>query len=362
MKKVGIVGAGIFGLESAKQLSQYGFDVTLFERNEKILNEGTANSVLRLHLGLHYPRDLETAKQSIVGYGRFLEHYRDFVNLGFENYYAIAKSLSKIDNQEFRTFADKVGIPITEVPKSSLETFGFDIGKVSAAWKCNEGVIDISELRIHFEKILQNKVKIHKSCEITKAYLNEAKWCLEDSNGDIYEFDLIIQATYGTDRMVTPAEINPMRNYEYHKTLTLEIKCELANFGMTVIDGDFITVLPKGFGDTLLIYGPNPSVLEKSIASEFPSAWEDKTSFNFNHAADKLVIRFREWFPYIAEIEVVNLLTTVRSIQPNMQATDKRTSTVQEPVENFFTVWSGKIDHCVEIAETILFRINQKVL
>lgn len=361
MKRVGIIGAGIFGLESAKQLSQNGFDVTIFERNEKVLNEGTANSVLRLHLGLHYPRDLETAMQSIVGYRKFLEHYRDFVNLGFENYYAIAKSLSKIDKHEFRTFANKVGIPIKEVPLPSLETFGFDIGKVSAAWKCNEGVIDISELRIHFEKVLQNKVKIHKSCEVTKAYPNKNKWYLEDTNGDIHEFDLIIQATYGTDRIVTPTEINPMRNYEYHKTLTLEIKCELVKFGLTVIDGDFITVLPKGFGDTLLIYGPNPSVLEKSVASEFPSAWEDQKSFNFNKAAKELVLRFREWFPYIKEIEVVNLLTTVRSIQPNVQATDKRTSTVREPLENFFTVWSGKIDHCVEIAETILFRINQKV-
>lgn len=361
MKKVGIIGAGIFGLESAKQLNQYGFDVTVFERNEKILNEGTANSVLRLHLGLHYPRDPETAIQSIVGYGRFLEHYRDFVNLGFENYYAIAKSLSKIDKHEFRAFAEKVGIPIAEITKSSLETFGFDSEKISAAWKCNEGVIDISELRIHFEKILQNEVKIYKSCEITKAHFYEKKWYLEDLNRVTHQFDFIIQATYGTDRIVTPTEINPKRIYEYHKTLTLEIKCEVANFGMTVIDGDFITVLPKGFGDTLLIYGPNPSVLEKSISSEFPRAWEDKRSFDFNQAADHIVDRFRQWFPHVKDIEVVNLLTTVRSIQPNMQATDKRTSTVQEPVENFFTVWSGKIDHCVEIAEAILLRINQKV-
>jgi hypothetical protein len=71
--------------------------------------------------------------------------------------------------------------------------------------------------------------------------------------------------------------------------------------------------------------------------------------------------RFHEWFPQIKEIQVVDLLTTVRSIQPNMQATDKRITTVQEPVENFFTIWSGKIDHCVEIAEKILSRISQKV-
>jgi glycine/D-amino acid oxidase-like deaminating enzyme len=361
MKKVGIIGAGIFGLESAKQLSQNGFDVTVFERNDEILNEGTANSVLRLHLGLHYPRDPETALQSIVGYGRFLEKYRDFVNLGFENYYGIASSQSKVNSHEFMAFAEKVGIPISQVPTSSLEAYGFSSEKITAAWQCNEGVIDISALRIHFEEILRNNVKIYKSCEVIKVYPHEDKWFLEDSSGANQEFDFIIQATYGTDRIITPTEINPKRVYEYHKTLTVEIKCEVANFGMTVIDGDFITVLPKGFEDSLLIYGPSPSVLEKSLGSHFPKEWDSKDAFDLEQAADSVVNRFQDWFPQIKDIEVLNLLTTVRSIQPNMQATDKRTSTVQEPAENFFTVWSGKIDHCIEIAETILSRIKQRI-
>jgi glycine/D-amino acid oxidase-like deaminating enzyme len=361
MNRVGIIGAGIFGLESAKQLAQHGFNVTLFEQNEQILNEATANSVLRLHLGLHYPRDHETAMQSIVGYGKFLEHYRDFVNLGFENYYGIAKSQSKVDKHQFKVFADKVGIPITEVTTSSLENFGFDSKKISAAWKCDEGVIDISKLRIHFEEILKNHVKIYTSCEIQKAHLNGKKWHLEDSSGVTHEFDFVIQATYGTDRIATPPEINPKRIYEYHKTLTLEIKCEVSNFGLTVIDGDFITVLPKGFGDTLLIYGPHPSVLERSVGFEFPTSWEDKITFDFKRSTENIVDRFQEWFPQIKEIEVVSLLTTVRSIQPNMQATDKRITTVKEPAENFLTIWSGKIDHCVEIAEIILSRISQRV-
>lgn len=361
MKKIGIIGAGIFGLECAKQFAQHGYDVTLFERNEQILNEGTANSVLRLHLGLHYPRDHETAMQSILGYGRFLDHYRDFVNVGFENYYGIAKSLSKVDKYQFKNFADKVGIPIKEITTSSLENLGFDSAKISAAWKCNEGVIDISRLRLHFAEILKSDVRIFTSCEIQKAHLNGKKWRLEDSSGVTHEFDFVIQATYGTDRIATPPEINPMRVYEYHKTLTLEIKCEVTKFGLTVIDGDFITVLPKGFGDTLLIYGPHPSVLEKSVGSEFPRAWEDMNKFDFNRSAENIVHRFNEWFPRIKEIEVVALLTTVRSIQPNMQATDKRVSVVKEPAENFLTIWSGKIDHCVEIAETILSRISQRV-
>jgi len=67
MKTVAVIGAGIFGLETAIQLQQQGYRVTIFERRAGILQEGTGNSVLRLHLGLHYPRDLETAIQSRRG-------------------------------------------------------------------------------------------------------------------------------------------------------------------------------------------------------------------------------------------------------------------------------------------------------
>lgn len=361
MNKVAVIGGGIFGLETAKQLSTSGFEVILFEKNEDLLSEGTAKSVLRLHLGLHYPRDIETANQSIVGYSRFLEHYREFVNLNFENYYGISKLFSKVDKRHFQSFAEEIGIPIAEVPVSNLEKYGFDSKKINAAWRCEEGVIDISKLRNYFEKFLLNNVRVHKSCEVTRIYGKNRKWIVESKDEMVEEFDFIVQATYGTDRIVTPPTINLSRSFEYHKTLTLEVKCKVSNFGVTVIDGDFITVLPKGFGDSLLIYGPEPSVLGRSIGAQFPIEWESKNSFDFEAASAKILARFREWFPKVGEVEVMKTLSTVRSIQPNMQITDRRVSIVKEPAENYFTVWSGKIDHCIEIAETILSRINLKV-
>lgn len=361
MKKVGVIGAGIFGLETAKQLSSNGFQVTLLEKNEDLLSEGTAKSVLRLHLGLHYPRDIETATQSIVGYSRFLEYYREFVNLSFENYYAISKSFSKVDKRHFQTFAEDIGIPIVEVPIYNLEKYGFDSKKIDAAWRCQEGVIDISKLQNYFEKFLLNNVTVHKSCEVVRIYDKNRKWVVESKDGLAEEFDIIVQATYGTDRIETTPAINSSRTFEYHKTLVLEVSCEVSNFGVTVIDGDFITVLPKGFGETLLIYGPEPSVLGRSIGAQFPVEWDFKNSFDFESASTNVLNRFREWFPLVGEVEIMETLTTVRSIQPNVQVTDRRVSTVQEPAENYFTVWSGKIDHCIEIAENILLRINSKV-
>jgi len=360
MKRVGVIGAGIFGLEIAKQLSEKGFDVTIFEKNTEILNQGTAKSVSRLHLGLHYPRDLETAIQSIVGYGKFLDHYRDFVNLSFDNYYGIAKEYSKVDERQFRAFAQKAGIPIAEVNPTNLADHGFDHDRISAAWRCPEGAIDISALRRYFIKVFDGTVEIRTSNEIVFVEKIKKSWIVKNLMGITEEFDYIVQATYGTDRIVSENSIPAKQKYEFHKTLTLEIECNVSNFGITVVDGDFITVLPKGFTDRLLIYGPSPSVLAKAEGVESPRGWDEKDAFDFEKATETLIRRFRDWFPGVEEPIVRDTLTTVRSIQPNMQATDRRVSEVRESAPNYFHVWSGKIDHCIEIAELILQQINLK--
>jgi glycerol-3-phosphate dehydrogenase len=65
--KIAVIGAGIFGTEISLKLSREGHDVHLYEKEYEILKGATAGSQNRLHMGLHYPRDLKTAIQSRVG-------------------------------------------------------------------------------------------------------------------------------------------------------------------------------------------------------------------------------------------------------------------------------------------------------
>ena len=70
-KKIAIIGAGLFGVTTYLLLKQKGFDCTLFERKNKILDGASTNNLNRVHFGYHYPRDQETAKQSTKGYNSF---------------------------------------------------------------------------------------------------------------------------------------------------------------------------------------------------------------------------------------------------------------------------------------------------
>lgn len=124
--RVAVIGAGVFGLTTAMTLTKAGHEVTVFERELEALRGSTPNSVMRLHLGLHYPRDLETAVQSRRGYWEFLEAFGEAVDLNFPNYYAVARQGSRVDASQFLEFARVARIPISREGIEYTSTIGFD--------------------------------------------------------------------------------------------------------------------------------------------------------------------------------------------------------------------------------------------
>ena len=68
MSRVAVIGCGTFGASIALKLQREGHEVTVFERLDKPLAGASYNNQNRLHLGFHYPRDAETARQCIRGY------------------------------------------------------------------------------------------------------------------------------------------------------------------------------------------------------------------------------------------------------------------------------------------------------
>ena len=67
IKKIGIVGAGIFGCSIALELQKDGHLVTIIEQDSDIMLRASKNNHNRIHYGYHYPRSLETTKQSLDG-------------------------------------------------------------------------------------------------------------------------------------------------------------------------------------------------------------------------------------------------------------------------------------------------------
>ena len=67
-------------------------DVTLVEKKNDIMTGASKCNHNRIHFGFHYPRSIETAKESLDGLILFLMRFNDAIVSDFPNYYFIEKN------------------------------------------------------------------------------------------------------------------------------------------------------------------------------------------------------------------------------------------------------------------------------
>lgn len=357
--KIAVIGAGIFGCEAALTLQKTGYSVVLFEKSAQIISGATTKSQNRLHLGLHYPRDIQTAMQSIRGYETFSARFPECVDTTFENYYALAAENSKIDLKKFNEFILNTGIKVHHVDLDALAKTGLKPDRISGLWKCEEGVIDFVSLRMQLENEMEEYgVERSFSNEVLTLEQKENFTELMSKERGIERFDYVVRSTYGSDRIKMLNSSLPKRIYEYHQTLILKTETSLSRQGITIIDGDFLTLLPYGKTKDSLLYSPTGSVREKHIGTQYPSTWDEITNDHYKPKEAEIIERFEEWLPNLEIAKEREFLTTVRSIEPNMQSTDRRTSAVTQVSKNIIDIWSGKIDHCVDIAMDVASKVS----
>lgn len=358
-RKIGIIGAGIFGSLAGIELSKLGYQVTVFEKNAEILTGATANSQNRLHLGLHYPRDFETAIQSIKGFVDFSNRFPDSIFDNFNNYYAVAKQNSKISYEDFLKFCSKTKIPVEpkcDIPESFLKNTDFFGGLI----KSREAVIDMKFLRDQLiQELVTTQVAIHLEATVTRVEKRNNEFLLESTLGS-HNFDFIVRATYGTDRIESSTLELHAHEFEYQNTVISILQSEEPAFGLTVVDGDFLTVLPYGRTGKFLAYGPSISTLNKVISSGLPQSEDFQLDTSKYEEANKLIAsRTRDYLPEWNFQETGQYLKAIRTIRLETKKTDRRTSHIKQSAQNFFDIWSGKIDHCVEIANLITSEVQK---
>ena len=65
MKKIKVIGAGIFGCCISIELAKSGYEVVLVEQDSDIMQRASKLNHNRIHFGFHYPRSPKTARQSL---------------------------------------------------------------------------------------------------------------------------------------------------------------------------------------------------------------------------------------------------------------------------------------------------------
>ena len=356
MSKIAVIGCGVFGAVTALKLGQLGFDVTVFERHERPLSSASLNNQNRLHQGFHYPRDSETAQQCIDGFQRFIDEFPDCIRPSFPNAYFIASEGSRVSFADYLKFCDALKLPYAPIENSQ---FPFALNRIEGGICCSETVYDskllADEILSRFPK---SSVKIQTSTEVTSARNVGQKIELELNGINRESFDAVVNASYANINLISSKLGHSERDHRYEYTLVPIIEMEAPPFGITVMDGPFWTVLPFGKSSKHLLYHVDHSVVEAYVGKQLKQSWLDQASSPFKeddarHRYEQMVEIISSYVGDLPRTSLSGFLHGPRMVLANRDDTDARPSIVEPKQPNYLTVFSGKIDHSVWVADEV---------
>ena len=330
MKKkinIAIIGAGWFGCHIGSELKKKNFNITIFEKEKDIFQNGSGNNTNRLHLGFHYPRSQSTRKMSLDGYKKFIKKYPKFSKPLKNNIYAIADSDANMMTWE----AYEKSINISNLKLSEVDLKKINLINITKAYSTNERRIDHEKAKYFFLKSLKSNFIFNKNVKIIKKVKD--KYLIEDK-----VFDYVINCSWQQSFKFKNFDLT----YE-HCLVSLFKPKDREHQSYTIMDGPFYTLL-KWSDNVFGLY----SVKESRILTSNKFEIVNKSYKNLSHK-DKMKIKnnivdgFLKFYPdFKNNFKFLKNLSSIRTIVKNKK--DARICIVKNE-DNFINILSGKIDH-----------------
>jgi len=355
-RQVAVIGCGIFGAMAALRLAAGGARVTIFEQQAKPLRGASYNNQNRLHLGFHYPRDDETARQSIRGFRRFLEAFSPCILDNFPNAYFVASEGSLVNGEQYLAFCQRMGLrhDLIDLARFEPRVQGVDLGVL-----CDEVVYDSAVLGgLVMQKLANAGIQPRFNAAVRGIERHGARFRLQLADRSSGDFDAVINCTYANVNTLTEQLGHQVAEYQYEYTMVPVIEWAHAPVGVSIMDGPFMTVLPFGLTGRYLLYHVAHSVVAEHVGRHMPASWADTaTSPARGIDGAALFERIRKacsrFVPALAEARLSGFLEGPRMVLAHRHDTDARPSIIRQLEPGYMTVFTGKIDHCVWVAEEI---------
>jgi hypothetical protein len=345
MKKVAVIGAGIFGSSSAILLARGGFDVDLYEKEADVLQAASGINQYRLHRGYHYPRSKSTATSSKMAEDSFRREYGEAVVEGKDHHYCIAREHSKVDAAAFKKFCDDCGLEyeVMDLPYINKDS-------VEIMLKGKEAVLDPIKLKELVKKHLK-KAKVNVLCNT------------EFTNEMMADYDLVVNCTYANLNALLEDTPEEKREYQFElcEKPVLKLPEVFRDQSVVILDGPFTCIDP--LSDTgLHVMGNVVHAIHATNNGHYPDVPEEYKPY-LNKGIiknpkisniDKFIKAATYFMPEVKDAEHIGSMYTVRTVLPRVDHTDERPTLVYPVTERLLNVFSGKIGNSVDAALTVL--------
>lgn len=241
-----IIGAGLYGLYSALFCGSRGQSVLVLECDPEPFRRATYINQARVHQGYHYPRSLSTAMKSAGYFQRFQEDYGFCINREFQKVYATSSQYSWTDGEQFKKFCRAAGIPCEELHPERF----FKKGMCDGAFLTREYTYDAQLLKNYFLEKLKNlkHVKLQYGVYIQAIHRLQDVYQVETREGERYETGFLLNAAYASSNQILDMlGLEKFQiKYELCEIILCQVNEKLKEYGFTVMDGPFFSIMPFG--------------------------------------------------------------------------------------------------------------------
>ncbi len=354
---IAIIGGGIFGTNCAIELGK-NYDVTLFEKNNGLLQEASFVNQYRHHWGYHYPRSQETVRDIIRSTKSFEALYNKAIIRNFPTYYCVAKEGSHVNAEQYIKFCTDNGLPfILEYP----DPIYVNRNLITASLKTLEPIYDFDILSslVHSYLSANKNIDIHFNSSVIGGSLEHdgKKTLVIQENGKIYnkQFDFVINVTYAHLNQFCHWFEFPIKPLRLQLVEALIVKLPIPKLSFAFMDGPFTNMAPTSQDNIFTLVHIKHSILHQDVPTKgtIPLAWKSFTSH------EQLILEeSRKWMPILKEAEVVEKRYIYRGVNAYREYDDARPSDI---ISHGFGCWSilgGKIINSVSAAHSIREEID----
>ena len=354
-------------------LAGKGYSVALIEKEKKLFKKASIVNQARLHGGYHYPRSVATARMSDDNKQRFTDEHQGFINFSFKKYYAIDKYSSLTDAAQFERFCEFIKIKCERVYDHPL----FNYERMEALYLTTEYSFD----PILIGEFYKEQIKTAKNIEvfifhkIKTVEKGSSDWELnvKDLGNNVFKeikTTAVINATYSgssaVNRQFGVADIQLMHEISEIAFIT---SSEIKSTGLTVMDGQFGSVMPYGKSGLLslssVVYTHHKVSYDNLPHFDCQKINTDCTpefSSVCNFCRAKPVSNYRKMIAqmqrYYADHVQLNYLTSYFTIKSKLKANhidDGRPTEISRLHANpdFYCIFAGKINSIYEIEKIV---------
>lgn len=241
-----IIGAGLYGLYSALFCGRRGQSVLVLEWDPTPFRRATYINQARVHQGYHYPRSLSTAMKSAGYFERFNRDYAFCINREFQKVYATSCDFSWSDGVQFQQFCHAANIPCEELHPNRF----FKEKMCDGAFLTREYTYDAMILKDYYLDQLAElpNVTIRYGERIAAIECGQDSYLVRTRDGQEYRTGFLLNATYAaTNQILDMLGYEKFKiKYELCEIILCDVNERLKEYGITVMDGPFFSIMPFG--------------------------------------------------------------------------------------------------------------------